>query len=411
MEARDSVYSFEIARRSVGRAALHLGIESMTEEALDTMANILLEYLNRLGKSLSHLVEASGRTSAHVNVLDAFQAAQLVASPAIQRLHLVDPSEGEGDVFGKKTQLQVENNWQGLAAFCFGPKWHEERQPEQSKGPAGGKVGPSITDSSTKNEGGWDAPFLDEVSNFPQASQACANPHSLPPRVALSLHVDLDSDGDDEASLTKEGEKNQAIPDSAFTKTWGSVSENGHKKRSADDMDLDEDTLKANSNSSQADPPAKRVKIADNGRKEAPKTDGEHRSTPVAVSSQRPSYVPSFYPPPPTATSSTSNHRTVVETSTSPVPAAAPSASINNRDVQSSDVVRGVRSSLVEMGQYWGSGWDAPESKDKSQASKLAVPLGRVEGDKSTQIVPLSRASGSRVSKILEGSMDASTIQ
>ena len=92
---KDPMYSFEIARRAVGRAALHLGIDSMTEQALDVMADVLLQYLARTGRALSHLAESSRRTSAHVNVLDAFQATQLVTSSAVGRLHLENEEEEE----------------------------------------------------------------------------------------------------------------------------------------------------------------------------------------------------------------------------------------------------------------------------------------------------------------------------
>eukprot|EP00536_Pseudo-nitzschia_multiseries_P000415 jgi/Psemu1/321592/estExt_fgenesh1_pg.C_50056 len=95
---KDSVYSFELARRAVGRAALHLGIDSMTEQALDVMADILLQHLTRTGQALSHLAESSRRTSAHVNVFDAFQACQLVTSPAVGRLHLQEPEDEEEEI-------------------------------------------------------------------------------------------------------------------------------------------------------------------------------------------------------------------------------------------------------------------------------------------------------------------------
>uniref|UniRef100_A0A7S4AG21 Transcription initiation factor TFIID subunit 8 n=1 Tax=Pseudo-nitzschia australis TaxID=44445 RepID=A0A7S4AG21_9STRA len=172
---KDSVYSFEVARRAVGRAALHLGIDSMTEQALDVMADVLLQYLTRTGQAMSHLAESSRRTSAHVNVLDAFQACQLVTSPAVARLHLQEPEEEE-DIIEKasegatsdgissngitgssngghhsisrssstsingggvtqpngisSTASQSSTGWKGLAAFAFGPKWLEETNEE-----------------------------------------------------------------------------------------------------------------------------------------------------------------------------------------------------------------------------------------------------------------------------------------
>jgi hypothetical protein len=44
----DNVYSHQVARRSVARAALHLGLDSMSEEALDVLGDVLLTYLQRV---------------------------------------------------------------------------------------------------------------------------------------------------------------------------------------------------------------------------------------------------------------------------------------------------------------------------------------------------------------------------
>mmetsp|Transcript_23170 Transcript_23170/g.54782 ORF Transcript_23170/g.54782 Transcript_23170/m.54782 type:complete len:571 (-) Transcript_23170:185-1897(-) len=214
----DSVYSFEIARRAVGRAALHLGIDSMTEQTLDVMADVLLQYLSRTGKAMSILAESSRRTSAHVNVLDAFQACQLVASPAVGRLHLQEPEEEEEDMIvtpsaktanGAGTEgsngasganavgspsASVPSNggltqpsnvstssshsstgWKGLAAFVFGPNWLQEKDDDEylmelaaarntdasdgegreiSSGGAGGKVFPSSLENGDGGDGG-----------------------------------------------------------------------------------------------------------------------------------------------------------------------------------------------------------------------------------------------------------------
>ena len=215
---KDSVYSFEIARRAVGRAALHLGIDSMTEQTLDVMADVLLQYLSRTGKAMSILAESSRRTSAHVNVLDAFQACQLVASPAVGRLHLEEPEEEEDDMIVNpsaknangagiegsnggssanaigSSSASVPSNggltppsnvstssshsstgWKGLAAFVFGPNWLQEKDDDEylmelaaarntdasdgegrelSSGGAGGKVFPSSLENGDGNGGG-----------------------------------------------------------------------------------------------------------------------------------------------------------------------------------------------------------------------------------------------------------------
>ena len=47
----DAAYCTEIARRSVARAALHLGMEGMEGEALDSLGSILLGYMEMVSYS------------------------------------------------------------------------------------------------------------------------------------------------------------------------------------------------------------------------------------------------------------------------------------------------------------------------------------------------------------------------
>lgn len=179
--ARDDVFCLEIARRSVARAALHLGIENMTEECLNVLGDVLLSYLQRLGKTLAYSVESSGRSSAHTNVLDALNSIELCTSPAILRMHISHQQEEENEEENSENQQlqpqqssQITNNnpnmsdtptngsripngannntngsctasnnagkndassfichdshtrWQGLAAFCFGMNWDQK---------------------------------------------------------------------------------------------------------------------------------------------------------------------------------------------------------------------------------------------------------------------------------------------
>ena len=44
----DRLYNAELARRSVARAALHLGIDGMEGRALDCLGDALLDYLDRV---------------------------------------------------------------------------------------------------------------------------------------------------------------------------------------------------------------------------------------------------------------------------------------------------------------------------------------------------------------------------
>lgn len=413
MEVREPIYTFEIARRSVGRAAFHLGIDSMSESALDVMADILLNYLNRVGRTLSHLVEASGRTSAHVNILDALQACEMVASPAVERLHIRDKSS-EDDLFAtaaaSTSRAHLSSDWRGLAAFLFGPKWLEEKDeddegstsaPRQANG-AGGKVGPSATDDLSQSKSktlGWDAPYLDEVLPFPNASEKCANPHPLPPYVGLSLHRQVDAD-DDNGEEDADEEALDQIPDNVFTSSWGSI-----VKRKADSLADGKAAATEDVEMTEATdtPPKKKVKIDDGSAKKADEErenrpeEGEREEYKAKI------YVPPFYPAPPVMKSATSQvGRKVVD-----IP---PAPRIEGKEEGS----KSVRASLVQLGSYWGSGWDDPNSK-RGAVKPLAVPLGRSDtGEQpgtSELVVPLKSASGSRVSRILEGSLDASAMQ
>ena len=632
MDVRDQVYCFEIARRAVGRAAIHLGIETMTEESLNVLADVLLAYLNRLGKTMSHLVESSGRTSAHVNILDAFQAVEVVAAPAVQRLHLMDNSDdmqegviGQEHLFGSSAAVAVaakaggaggssstssgqaaggaapsggtaaakangssvagldgltNPGWQGLAAFCFGPNWHEKKGDEEEYmdatsssggvdadgdpgnrggGAGGGKRGPSaivpteddgtgvgrgggIDQGTINKDGGWEAPYLDEVPHFPQAVRwRCANPHPLPPHVALSLHnyVGLSEEEEDfhrhpHLAISRDDNTNlktqqlvnvadqdlASLPDSVFS--WGSLMAQHQRqtKRKLGDITeagnvnvgTGEDfvAMDIDASSPTASPPSKKMKLDDgtadpskaggvggdkgsagdeSGNKKATQKDGDAKggvgkagndSKNAAKNKKRKvggtggspgvgdgidangdeavtqpkmshdlQYVPFFYPPAPATTLSTKG-RTVVDSSTAVIgggindthplsesgPSGAESSGASKGDRSdetsnvntSTDIAHNVRSSLVQLGHYWGSGWEAQESSSSRDATESAVailsakdltvkvPLGRVDGSgqqqlSSSTIVPLGRASGSRVSRILEGSMDAAAMQ
>ncbi|CAJ1960091.1 unnamed protein product [Cylindrotheca closterium] len=418
MEVRDSIYCFEIARRSVGRAALHLGIENMSETALDVMADVLLNYLHRVGRSLSHLAETNGRTSAHVNLLDALRACEMEAAPAVQQMHLRDPNTDDSlyhkpNVASNSQSLMINANsrdWKGLACFLFGPKWLEddEKQPVEQVAQAsagGGKQFPKAAESNKAQ--GWQAPYPDEIPHFPQASETCANPHPLAAKQILSLHSAAEDDGnlqtveDEEAAL-------QGIPDNAFLESsWGSMTA---KKRKLED----EDVVMAEAADTEQSPATKKTKLNDgtadaaaaakpdesaekeNSDEDKPKEEESKEAVEEKPDSHP--HVPSFYPQPPSfiGNGQEGSIKVLDVDPTAEGPASEDKAEYSHQ----------VRSSLVQLGSYWGSGWDGEPN------TKLAVPVGRVEAQPmSSSIVPLGRASGSRVSRILEGSLDAAAMQ
>lgn len=346
----EELYCHEISRRSVARAALHLGIDGMSQDSLDVLADVLQHYLERIGKTMAHLVEASGRPSSHVNALDALQAIHMTTAPAAHQVNETTTVN----------RSQRSAPWQDLAVFLFGPKWEGPKEVG-----AGGKVGPSAP-----AVGGWRAPYLEEVPPFPAASDKVANPHRLKADVGLSLHENVSALGEKEVNE----EDLKDIPDKVFTE-WGAVVEAvAQKNGKKDDETNKEETKPAATDDDEKkeenedEPPTKKQKL------------GEEEPPP-----KRPPYVASFMPSFP---QSLQSGRSFID-----VPTATAATAPENLVC--------VRSSLVDLGQkaqYWGSGWDgAPQ-----------VPVGLTQADQQASVVvPLGRASNSRVSRILEGSMDA----
>lgn len=503
MNVGEPIYTFEIARRSVGRAAYHLGIDTISEGALDVLADVLLNYLNRVGRTLSHLVESSGRTSSHVNILDALHACELVALPAVERLHLRDGTDATETLFAgtgatttssssnsnnhkgnnnnnntttTTTRTHLSSDWQGLATFLFGPKWlststnnnDDEEDGEgsgelrQSNQNAGGKVGPSVLEPQNmkkKQIVGWDAPYLDEVQPFPIASEKCANPHSLSSHSSgrltssSTIPIDTTTEAAEEEMDSTEAELD-FIPDTIFatTDSWGGIQNNNKRKATSvlddthhphkEDVTMTDVVQQDGgpSSSSTLPPPRKKVKFDGPTATAATATTATTTTVMETIDLTQKKereikamlHIPSFYPVPPVFKSSSfaggsETERTVIvdnttlatnTTTTTTTPQhQTPSTSAADEAQSIVDGSKLVRSSLVHMGNYyWGSGWNTnTTSSDVDGRNSLVVPLGRnsneILGSPSDLVIPVGRASGSRVSRILEGSMDAAAMQ
>eukprot|EP00986_Skeletonema_menzelii_P006756 scaffold2556_cov153-Skeletonema_menzelii.AAC.4 len=144
----DAAYCTELSRRSIARAALHLGIEHMETSALDILGSVVLGYLQRVGDTIATNVEGSGRSSGHVNAYDVLNAVDqeaLAASAAVSAAVAAQQlqSSSNGAVGSTTTQqLQQEQakldrgqnimieggssnrGWEGLASFLFGSNWY-----------------------------------------------------------------------------------------------------------------------------------------------------------------------------------------------------------------------------------------------------------------------------------------------
>ena len=398
LRARDEVFCHETARRAVARAALHLGIESMSVEAADTMAGILIAYLERIGQVIATNVEASGRSSAHVNFLDALRAVEVCTEPAVAAVFQDSSAAsqaGEVSQNDKERYNHTEQmSWKGLAAFCFGKQWREAKTTVTVTAAPRGRGGKGVGEEVDANDGdemdkdnevstyqGWNAPYPEEVIPFPVAGPGVANPHALPEDLLVA----------------------EQVPDQLFN-------ENGEKKRKRDDEN-------------DSKPPAKITRTEDNGdaKDQDDKKDKMDIDTllgggqPAAAEDDkyRPWYFPKHWPSFPRREVGT--QALVVDNDAldgvgddeiddilRDLEGKPPSAKSTSHQT---DPTRSVRTALVQMG--WGTMREVAGGKDNYDLRVVAgAKLDAVPSTAPAQIVPLAKASVARVNRILEGSMD-----
>ena len=372
----DLAYCHFISRRAVARAALHLGIGTMTAESVDALAGCLLEYLERVGATVGATAEAAGRSSQHCHILDAVRATELCTGAAAAVVQ--EGGAGAGGVAGEpyaaaaaaaetnpepgaaaskvgEATVLASASWKDLAAFCFGPDWDQQpeedeaspaaaaagalflegrdpREPRTGAGAGGGKVGPSasvadvLQDNDRNNimsgarHKGWMAPYPEEIPPFPICRPQVANPHPMVREPALH---DAATTILEEGSEAKQTIWKDDTPDAVFQINhttavgWGGL--DGTTTTEHKDKDREPavgEKRKANDDGGgddeAAEPPTKRVKFA--AAAEATTQDGVVQRRPSL-----PSYVPSFYPPFPSHLES----RPVVDTTISTAAAAA----------------------------------------------------------------------------------------
>ena len=436
-QARDEVYCHLVAKRAVARAALHLGIQAMTAESLDVLADVLLQYMQRIGTTAAYQVEASGRPSSHINVLDAIRAVELNTTAAVQHMHLpgelvADVPSAMGASAAVGTDARHQLGWKGLASFLFGPDWHLQSSTTATGTPTaigaskeGGKVGPSAVAATTdaaelgnaadrtekSNAVGWEAPYPEEVPAFPFASSWVANPHPLTSAAALeSLHtttIVVDSqtatsegdntNSDDNKNTVQDERVTLDVPDSVFTNAWGSYERIPGEEKAGETLPDTSTAGKRKRDDEDGEPAPKKAKVSFEAAKDdkAALVETMDHHDPASISH----LLPPFYPPLPRTLDT--HRRTVTDSETKP--AAEASEKSDYRPGANDASSKSVRSALVQLGQqhYWGSGWD-----DDPEPALEVPPGGGTPGEVTPQIVPLGRASGSRVSRILEGSMD-----
>lgn len=421
LRARDDVFCHETARRAVARAALHLGIESMSVEAADSMAGILIAYLERIGKAMATTVEASGRSTAHVNVLDALRAIEVCTEPAVAAVFPDNaaapqaPEAGQTDT--ERFNHLEQMSWKGLATFCFGKQWRQATKQSATEAAAaaprgrggkgiGGEDNTAVSADESKNEAdggtaatgtmaGWRAPYPEEVVPFPVASPSVANPHNLP----------------EDLLQAKE------IPDKLYT-----IKDEEEKKRPRDESTSDEEppAKKAKTNNDEADAkPAgtdKKKKEADATSAAPAPAEPEAAVAAMLVEEDkhRPWYFPTHWPSFPRKEVGTQAlvleddplaevGDDEIDNILGEIEGRPPTSKAAEAEV---DPTRSVRSALVQMN--WGTMRESTGQDPYGLRVAAGAKLDGDAGGANPQIVPLAKASSAHVNRVLEGSVESS---
>jgi len=250
-------YQTLITERSIARAALHLGIETLTEDSISVLSDALTHYIERIGGVLGCNVENGGRSSDHVNVLDALRA---VEDCGLR--HGGGGMDGTGmNGNGRSTAMAGNTSgginigngegWLGLANFLYGPGFEDSLSatpnadvstsassngavmnghgpgPGPGHGPGNGHSNSNHNqqhhqlhengDEGEEEEGGWNAPLddYDSLPNFPvqvvgiHAKAETKNTNfdatDEPFQNLRSFYGDGYNGGDDETSIVKDG--------------------------------------------------------------------------------------------------------------------------------------------------------------------------------------------------------------
>ena len=167
---QDITYTNHIASKSIARAALHLGIEHITNDVLYVLSDALLLYMDRIGHYISTFVECDGfvdnyyidfdrssrsssrstssknyknnnkkmnnpnnskRWSGHVNIFDILHGIECCTSHAVHQVSMDSNNDDDNnnnddnnnDNNNGNDMKVVYNHWEGLAEFLFGKDW------------------------------------------------------------------------------------------------------------------------------------------------------------------------------------------------------------------------------------------------------------------------------------------------
>jgi len=158
-------YQAILTQRSIARVALHLGIDTLPSNTLTVLQDSLTQYLERVGRVLGNNVENSGRSTDHVNVLDAIRA---IEDCALVNGYGHGHGHGHGNGNGQANGIgsaHATGEWGDLARFLFGNSLDNDAIVNNSQ--QGQSQAQTQSVDANQNEiQGWNAP-LDDYDSIP----------------------------------------------------------------------------------------------------------------------------------------------------------------------------------------------------------------------------------------------------
>jgi hypothetical protein len=334
-----------------------------------------------------------------------------------------------------------------------------------SIGPGGTTDNETLNKSNVPlGAGRWHAPYLGNVAPFPITASSYSHKDTSKSLHDLATEMEAcrekqptlkrkSSEGTADSSSKKKADvlriaraaeevamkETARMDDSVFTRIsvlpWGCIRE----EKDIEMKDAKYGDVKAESEKKPSTAPAATTAKAKSDA--IATTSSKHllASTEASIKSSvsKPSYVPKFMPPFP-PTQENLEHDRQLSLSASKVMGSILSGVVGTRhdkrkvksnttSAEKPKATDEVRQSVIELGKttYWGSGWQEKATNEKD-AVFAAISVVSGEGGASSsetgtkdltgvsgkkpgadmQVVPLGRASGSRVSKLLEGSMN-----
>ena len=358
--------------------------------------------------------EESGRSSAHCNLLDVLHGYAMVQASTSESNH------ENFQLSSTNSQNSTVLPWENLACFAFGSHWY---------------LGNANTDNTTNNSNdrqshlqeddkvngkkncSWNAPYLDKVPLFPIKRDRQSTHLSRFGRSDKKIaSYDTLQENEDRlwGQLLVDTLKKEQIDSSSISQTATSSAIDGNDQQQAEIGIISsiESKQLGKQDDAAGSPASKRAKLDQSAvsssviRKTDEKTDNAKKDSARFELSQEKErselsfdnrirsdiFVPTFCPPFPASHTFVTSHTSRSQTSKV------------TSDRETSQVHQ-LRKNLIRFA-------DSSESSYANDLANVSVPFGNISSSaKSTSsqyqtINPLQRPSGTRVSRILEGSLD-----